>query len=188
MWWTPKPISKHHVWDFPHGLVVKNLPSNIGDRGWGLKIPHAIQCSQETPTASVRTEPPRTSPQCLLKSPSPQDLEAVAPGGEDFFMVSFFMVSCFDPFVLWNIMEAKPANGWDRDIGATVTQYPEGCRALDPRPQVPPRAGGAYALQPGLHGGSRSHVLKCGDRDMGLLTAVSTAISSESAPAGPGVT
>lgn len=42
-WW--KPSLKVVGGDFPHGLAVKNSPSNGGDTGlipgWGNKIPHA---------------------------------------------------------------------------------------------------------------------------------------------------
>lgn len=102
MWWTPKPISKQHVWDFPHGLVVKNLPSNIGD-GLGIEDPtcHTVQPGNAHCLCKNRaTQDLSPVPAQVTQS---QDLEAVAPGGEDFFMVS----RCFDPFVLWNIMEPK---------------------------------------------------------------------------------
>ena len=55
--------------------------------------------------------------------------------------------------------------GGDRDIRSMVIEHPEDCRELDPRPHIPPQVGEASALQPGLHRGSRIHVLKCGDRD-----------------------
>ena len=42
-------------WDFPGGPVVKNMPSNAGERGlipgWGTKIPHAAR--QLSPNATT---------------------------------------------------------------------------------------------------------------------------------------
>ena len=35
------PVKFSELRDFPGGPVVKNLPSNAGDMGWGTKIPHA---------------------------------------------------------------------------------------------------------------------------------------------------
>ena len=38
---------KHLQWDFPGGLIVKNLPCNAGDtgliNGWGSKIPYTTE-------------------------------------------------------------------------------------------------------------------------------------------------
>ena len=49
--WLPKPFpslnENSHLWDFPGGSVVKNLPSNAGDMGLipgqGTKIPYAVR-------------------------------------------------------------------------------------------------------------------------------------------------
>ena len=50
--------TKNEPWDFPGGPVVKNPPSNAGDRGsipgWGAKIPH--DPGQLSPRAAT-TEP-----------------------------------------------------------------------------------------------------------------------------------
>ena len=47
-----------HLWDFPGGAVVKNLPPNAGDvgsiPGRGTKIPHAVgQQSPHTATTEL---------------------------------------------------------------------------------------------------------------------------------------
>ena len=45
------------MWDFPGGPVVKNLPSNAGDKGlipgWGSKIQHAM-LQLLSPSAATR--------------------------------------------------------------------------------------------------------------------------------------
>ena len=49
--WLAKPCpslnENSHLWDFPGGSVVKNLPSNAGDMGLipgqGTKIRHAMR-------------------------------------------------------------------------------------------------------------------------------------------------
>ena len=55
---TARRSSKSKSWDFLHGPVVKNQPSNAGDTGsipgWGTKIPHAT--GQLSPCAAT-TEP-----------------------------------------------------------------------------------------------------------------------------------
>ena len=70
---------KNQVKDFPSGSVVKNLPSNAGDKGLipgrGTKIPHALgqltlcaetndpMCSR-APATTRKTNGPQQGPAC----------------------------------------------------------------------------------------------------------------------------
>ena len=59
-----------YIWDFPGGLVVKNLPSNAGDAGsipgGGTKIPCAT--GQLSPCATTREKPTRPNRRsCMLQ-------------------------------------------------------------------------------------------------------------------------
>lgn len=105
------------------------------------------------------------------------------------------MVShCFDLFVLWNTMEPEPANGWDRD---TPPEGRGGQGHKEPWSLSTQRTAGSRT--PGhtyLHAWGEplpSSQASTGAAEfmassVGTGTAVSTAISAESAPAGPGVT
>ena len=69
--------SKRQTWDFPGGLLVKNLLSNAEDAGsnpgWGTKIPHAVeQLSPHT----VTTEPAHFNSRAYV----PQSTEPTCSG------------------------------------------------------------------------------------------------------------